>query len=84
VDMVVGAGDYAPMRIGLERMIGTLSAVTVPAVLVPGGRECHLRHSRSRAGRRGVHSRRARGQDGPFDFRYTGMCGYAAAFDCSG
>jgi hypothetical protein len=21
---------------------------------------------------------------GPFDFRYTGMCGYAAAFDCSG
>ena len=34
-DVVVGAGDYATMRIGLERTIETLSAITVPTVLVP-------------------------------------------------
>ena len=37
--MVVGAGDYATMRIGLERTIETLSAITVPTVLVPGNAE---------------------------------------------
>ena len=38
-DVVVGAGDYATMRMGLERTIETLSAITVPAVLVPGNAE---------------------------------------------
>jgi Icc-related predicted phosphoesterase len=38
-DVVVGAGDYATMHIGLERMIETLSAITVPTVLVPGNAE---------------------------------------------
>ena len=38
-DVVVGAGDYATMRIGLESTIETLSAITAPAVLVPGNAE---------------------------------------------
>jgi Icc-related predicted phosphoesterase len=38
-DVVVGAGDYATMRIGLGRTIETLSAITVPTVLVPGNAE---------------------------------------------
>ena len=38
-DVVVGAGDYATMRLGLERTIETLSAITVPTVLVPGNSE---------------------------------------------
>jgi uncharacterized protein len=38
-DMVVGAGDYATMRLGLERAIETLSAITAPTVLVPGNAE---------------------------------------------
>jgi Icc-related predicted phosphoesterase len=39
VDVVVGAGDYATLRMGLERTIETLSAITVPTVLVPGNAE---------------------------------------------
>jgi Icc-related predicted phosphoesterase len=38
-DVVVGAGDYATMRIGLGRTIETLSAIRVPTVLVPGNAE---------------------------------------------
>ena len=38
-DVVVGAGDYATMRIGLNGTIETLSAITAPAVLVPGNAE---------------------------------------------
>lgn len=38
-DVVVGAGDYATMRIGLEPTIETLSAITAPTVLVPGNAE---------------------------------------------
>lgn len=38
-DLVVGAGDYATMRMGLEPTIETLSAITVPTVLVPGNAE---------------------------------------------
>jgi Icc-related predicted phosphoesterase len=38
-DVVVGAGDYATMRLGLEGTIETLSAITVPTVLVPGNAE---------------------------------------------
>jgi Icc-related predicted phosphoesterase len=38
-DIVVGAGDYATMHKGLESTIETLSAIAVPAVLVPGNAE---------------------------------------------
>ena len=38
-DVVVGAGDYATMRIGLERTIETLSAISAATVLVPGNAE---------------------------------------------
>jgi uncharacterized protein len=38
-DVVVGAGDYATMRMGLEGTIEALSAITVPTVLVPGNAE---------------------------------------------
>lgn len=38
-DVVVGAGDYATMRTGLDGVIETLSAITVPTVLVPGNAE---------------------------------------------
>jgi Icc-related predicted phosphoesterase len=38
-DVVVGAGDYATMRMGLEGTIEVLSAITAPTVLVPGNAE---------------------------------------------
>ena len=38
-DVVVGAGDYATMRRGLEGVIEVLSAIEVPTVLVPGNAE---------------------------------------------
>jgi uncharacterized protein len=38
-DVVLGAGDYATMRMGLEATIDWLSAITAPAVLVPGNAE---------------------------------------------
>ena len=38
-DVVVGAGDYATMRTGLDGMMETLRAITVPTVLVPGNAE---------------------------------------------
>jgi Icc-related predicted phosphoesterase len=38
-DVVVGAGDYATMRMGLGRVIETLSSITAPTVLVPGNAE---------------------------------------------
>jgi Icc-related predicted phosphoesterase len=38
-DVVVGAGDYATMREGLESTIEVLSAIAAPAVLVPGNAE---------------------------------------------
>jgi uncharacterized protein len=38
-DVVVGAGDYATMRHGLEGTIEILSAIEAPAVLVPGNAE---------------------------------------------
>ena len=38
-DVVVGAGDYATIRIGLERTIETLSVIATPTVLVPGNAE---------------------------------------------
>lgn len=39
VDIVVGAGDIAHMRRGLEDAIGVLAAIDKPAVLVPGNSE---------------------------------------------
>ncbi|HEY1516062.1 MAG TPA: metallophosphoesterase [Solirubrobacteraceae bacterium] len=38
-DVVVGAGDFATMRMGLEDTIEALSAIAQPAVLVPGNAE---------------------------------------------
>jgi uncharacterized protein len=38
-DVVLGAGDYATMRMGLEATIDVLSAITAPSVLVPGNAE---------------------------------------------
>lgn len=38
-DVVIGAGDFATMRMGLEGEIEALSAITVPTVLVPGNAE---------------------------------------------
>jgi uncharacterized protein len=38
-DVVLGAGDYATMRMGLEGTIEVLSAIAAPTVLVPGNAE---------------------------------------------
>jgi Icc-related predicted phosphoesterase len=38
-DVVLGAGDYATMRMGLEGTIEVLSAIDKPTVLVPGNAE---------------------------------------------
>lgn len=38
-DVVVGAGDFASMHVGLASTIEALSAITTPTVLVPGNNE---------------------------------------------
>jgi uncharacterized protein len=38
-DVVLGAGDYATMRMGLEGTIEVLSAIAAPTILVPGNAE---------------------------------------------
>ena len=38
-DLVLGAGDYATMRMGLESTIEVLGAIAAPTVLVPGNAE---------------------------------------------
>jgi len=38
-DVLVGAGDFCTMRRGLDEVIGTLSAIETPTVLVPGNAE---------------------------------------------
>lgn len=38
-DVVLGAGDYATMRMGLDATVGVLSAIAAPTVLVPGNAE---------------------------------------------
>jgi Icc-related predicted phosphoesterase len=38
-DVVVGAGDFASMRLGLDRMMDVLAEIQAPAVLVPGNNE---------------------------------------------
>jgi uncharacterized protein len=41
-DVVIGAGDFATMHQGLESTIEALSAIAVPAVLVPGNAETNI------------------------------------------
>jgi hypothetical protein len=41
-DVVIGAGAFATMRQGLESTIEALSAIAVPAVLVPGNAETDI------------------------------------------
>ena len=38
-DVLIGAGDYALMRKGLQKTIDTLSKVKIPVILVPGNHE---------------------------------------------
>lgn len=38
-DLVIGAGDFASIHQGLDEMIGALSGIEVPTVLVPGNNE---------------------------------------------
>jgi uncharacterized protein len=38
-DVVIGAGDFASVHEGLDEMIGALSAIEAPTVLVPGNNE---------------------------------------------
>jgi Icc-related predicted phosphoesterase len=38
-DVVVGAGDFASVRLGLERTLEPFADIEVPAVLVPGNNE---------------------------------------------
>jgi Icc-related predicted phosphoesterase len=54
-DVVVGAGDYATMRMGLESTIETLSAISIPAVLVPGNAESDTELWQACASWRGAH-----------------------------
>ena len=41
IDVVVGAGDFANARRGIERCIDVLKKITKPAVLVPGNNESY-------------------------------------------
>lgn len=38
-DVVIGAGDFASIRLGLERTLAPFVGIDVPAVLVPGNNE---------------------------------------------
>jgi Icc-related predicted phosphoesterase len=40
-DVVIGAGDFASVRMGLGKAIEPLKAIDKPAVLVPGNNETH-------------------------------------------
>ena len=54
-DVVVGAGDYATMRKGLEGTIKLLSAISAPAVLVPGNAESDTELWQACAAWKGAH-----------------------------
>ena len=41
VDVVIGAGDFANVRRGLKEMIGVLSDIKTPSILVAGNSETH-------------------------------------------
>ena len=62
--MVVGAGDYATIRIGLERTMETLSVIATATVLVPGNAESDTELWR---GLRGVAERRRPSRPGEGD-----------------
>ena len=49
-DVVLGVGDYATMRVGLEGTIEVLSAIVAPTVLVPGNAESDTELWRACAG----------------------------------
>ena len=38
-DVVIAAGDFASIHVGLDETIGALSAISVPTILVPGNNE---------------------------------------------
>ena len=63
-DVVVGAGDYATIRIGLERTMETLSVIATATVLVPGNAESDTELWR---GLRGVAERRRPSRPGEGD-----------------
>ena len=56
VDVLVGAGDLATMRIGLEPIVEILAASPVPVVLVPGNGESHEELSAACAPHAHVHA----------------------------
>ena len=41
VDIVIGAGDYCSLRRNLDQVIGWLSVITTPTLLVPGNSESY-------------------------------------------
>jgi Icc-related predicted phosphoesterase len=41
VDVVIGAGDFAKSRHGLQELIDALSPITCPSILVPGNNESY-------------------------------------------
>jgi Icc-related predicted phosphoesterase len=47
VDVVIGAGDFCVARRGLDKIIAALSAISKPAVLVPGNAESHAELARA-------------------------------------
>ncbi len=49
-DVVVGAGDFASMHLGLGRTIDALSAISKPTLFVPGNNETDAALSRACAG----------------------------------
>ena len=49
-DVVLGAGDYATMHMGLESTIETLGAIAAPSVLVPGNAETDVELRQACAG----------------------------------
>ncbi len=55
VDVVVGAGDFATMRHGIEQTIDVLKAITTPTVVVPGNNENEAELSAACAGWSWVH-----------------------------
>src|SRR5689334_3685197 len=54
-DVVLGAGDYATMRMGLVGAIEVLGAIAAPTVLVPGDAESDTELWRAGAGWPGAH-----------------------------
>jgi uncharacterized protein len=54
-DVVLGAGDYATMRMGLAGTIEVLSAIAAPTVLVPGNAESDTELWQACTGWEGAH-----------------------------